>query len=278
MRLGWLTDPHFNFVNLDVWDAFVDKLNGSQLDALVVTGDISEAADFDWHLQRLESGIQVPLYFVLGNHDFYHGDINTVRRRAATIATERILYLQQVGPQQLANDWMLCGVDGWADGRVGEYYRSPVRMHDFELIEDLRLLDSSSRFRRLRREGTLAAVTLAKQLTKAVNNARNVMIATHIPPFRESCWYNGMHSDDNWAPFFVCGALGWVLKRFANKHPDHRFLVLCGHTHHAGKSQLLPNLWTWTGAAEYGIAQLSDIIEFEKNPFQARLDYRSEFQ
>lgn len=273
MRLGWLTDPHFNFVNLSVWDEFATGLVASKLDGLLITGDISEAEDFDWQIQRLSNSIAVPIYFVLGNHDFYHGSLSDVRKKANRLSENSIHYLQDSGPHTLDDSWALCGVDGWADGRVGDYFRSSVRMHDFQLIEDLRDLDGQLRLRRLRREGTLAAVKLYEQLDRAVKSAANVVVATHVPPFRESCWYNGMHSDDDWAPFFVCGAVGWMLKRFSLLYPDHRFLVLCGHTHHAGKSQLARNVWTWTGAAEYGNPQLSDIIEFDRNPFEARLDY-----
>ena len=41
-RLGWVTDPHLNFLDLISLKTFTDKINAEKLDALVVTGDIDE--------------------------------------------------------------------------------------------------------------------------------------------------------------------------------------------------------------------------------------------
>lgn len=48
---------------------------------------------------------------------------------------------------------------------------------------------------------------------------RDVIVATHVPPYRESCWYEGKISDDNWAPFFVCGQVGEVLLWYSERKP-----------------------------------------------------------
>ena len=146
-------------------------------------------------------------------------------------------------------------------------------MNDFQLIKDLKGLNSERRLRKLRREGALAAVMLKHQLKLATESAQQVVIATHIPPFRESCWYDGGHSDDDWAPFFCCGAVGWMIRRFAASYPAHRFIVICGHTHHSGRSKIMDNLWTWTGAADYGTPKLADIIQDSPSPFDAKNDY-----
>ena len=36
------------------------------------------------------------------------------------------------------------------------------------------------------------------------------------------------------------------------ERPDHQLTVLCGHTHGAGETQVLPNVLAITGGAEYG--------------------------
>jgi 3',5'-cyclic-AMP phosphodiesterase len=265
-RLGWTTDIHLNFVTLAGWDRFVMDVNDAQLDALLISGDVSEAEDVVWQMERLSAGVNVPIYFVLGNHDYYQGSIAKVRDEiaAACQRDSRLRYLSGSQPIALGNGWVLCGDDGWADARLGDYYRSPVRMNDFRLIAELRDLNAVTRYRKLRRLGTESAWRLGRQLAVARQLGRQILVVTHIPPFRESCWYEGRQSDDDWAPFFVCGAVGWVLKRFCKANPEHQVMVLCGHTHHSGMASIMCNLQVWTGAAEYGSPRLFariDLVE-----------------
>jgi 3',5'-cyclic-AMP phosphodiesterase len=264
-RLGWTTDIHLNFVPLSAWDDFVAQINAAQLDGLLITGDISEAEDVGWQLDRLRLAINVPVYYVLGNHDYYQGSIDQVRSQVESISgpQSRMFYLTGHPPIQLGGDWVLCGDDGWADTRVGNYFRSPVRMNDFRMIADLDGLNAVDRRRKLRRLGAECAFRLGKQLHEARNLGRRLLVMTHIPPFRESCWYEGKQSDEDWAPFFVCGAVGWMLRRFCEQHPEQNVLVLCGHTHHSGFVKIAENLQVWTGAADYGNPKIYTILDLD---------------
>lgn len=267
--VGWVTDIHLNFVDMATYERFIQELQAAKLDAILLSGDISEAEDVTWQLQRLFESLRQPIYFVLGNHDFYHGSIEGVRQRVrqTCAATRSLCYLNDSPPVQLANDWVLCGEDGWADGRVGDYYRSIVRMNDFRLIKDLVGLDAQTRLRKLRRLGAESALRLSRQLRSAAKLGSRILVVTHIPPFRESCWYEGQQTDDNWAPFFVSGAVGWALKNFCNWYRKHEVLVLCGHTHHPGCVEILPNLCVWTGAAEYGKPMLYRVLDLKDASF-----------
>jgi 3',5'-cyclic-AMP phosphodiesterase len=274
-RLGWTTDIHLNFVTLDAWEAFIDEVRLADLDALLLTGDVSEAEDVHWQLRRLVETLDLPIYFVLGNHDFYHGSIAQVRGSVGELChlDSRLHYLtardlsnagvSSSEPVLLAEGWVLCGEDGWADARVGDYYRSPVRMNDFRLIDDLKLLSSQARLRKLRRLGAESAVRLYKQMVRASRMGTAILVLTHIPPFRESCWYEGQQTNDDWAPFFVCSAAGWALKRFCQSHPEHSVTVLCGHTHHEGRAEMMSNLQVWTGRADYGKPSLCGVFELD---------------
>lgn len=262
-RLGWATDLHVNFVTLADWERFVAEVRDAHLDGLLVTGDISEAEDLSFQLRRMEAEIDVPIFFVLGNHDFYHGSIEQIRETVRDTSEQlpKLHYLTGAQPIPLAESWTLVGDDGWADARAGDYYQSPVRMNDFQLIQDLTGLDSKTRRKRLRREGAASAVRLHRLLTIAAQHSRQILVLTHVPPFLESCWYEGAHSDDWWSPFFVNHTLGWMLRRFCTAHPGHQITVLCGHTHHAGFSQIAKNLRVWTGAAEYGAPALCATLD-----------------
>ncbi len=265
IRLGWATDIHLNFVPLAAWDMFVSHINQAHLDALLITGDISEAEDIGWQLERLKLAINAPIYFVLGNHDFYNGSIDSVRRQVIGLSGEssQCFYVTGNLPVPLSNGWVLCGEDGWADTRIGNYFLSPVRMNDFKLISDLNGLSAVDRRRKLRRLGAESALRLGRQLNHARQLGKNLLVMTHIPPFRESCWYEGKQSDDDWAPFFVCGSVGWMLRRFCKQHPECRVLVICGHTHHAGLAEMEENLLVWTGGADYGVPKLFTTLQLD---------------
>jgi hypothetical protein len=87
-----------------------------------------------------------------------------------------------------------------------------------------------------------------------------VLVATHVPPCREACWYEGKTTDDNWAPFFVCGAVGRILRSASESRPDCQFTVLCGHTHNAGVANITANLIVYTGAADYGRPDIEGLV------------------
>jgi len=88
-------------------------------------------------------------------------------------------------------------------------------------------------------------------------------VVTHVPPFRESAWYEGSYSADDWLPFFSCGAVGQVLRETMQARPDREMWVLCGHTHGSGTADILPNLRVLTGGAEYGSPQPQEPLVFD---------------
>jgi predicted MPP superfamily phosphohydrolase len=71
---GWLTDIHLEFLTNKEAAAFVRYLALKGLDGLFVTGDISTANRIEGHLQLFEELYKAPVYFVLGNHDYYGFD------------------------------------------------------------------------------------------------------------------------------------------------------------------------------------------------------------
>ena len=79
MRVVWLTDIHLNFIGHDRIEAFCRDICAVRPNAILISGDIGEAANVDGYLQRLEASLQMPIYFVLGNHDYYGSSLTVVR-------------------------------------------------------------------------------------------------------------------------------------------------------------------------------------------------------
>jgi hypothetical protein len=147
-RVVWLTDIHLNFLTEAKVKAFLAEVDGARPDAVLIGGDIGEAHDVCDYLGQIGQAIAVPVYFVLGNHDFYHGSIRETRRRVAELCAghPRLHYLTVEDHAELAPHVGLVGHDGWADGRLGNYARSLVAMNDFRLISELTGRDKLDRW------------------------------------------------------------------------------------------------------------------------------------
>lgn len=262
MKLAWVTDIHLNFVSPRKAHAFCAQIVAAQPDAVLVGGDIAEADDLAAWLDFLRSQIRRPIYFVLGNHDFYRGSIAGVRAQLRQHAQHwsGLTWLDEVGVVRLTAQTALVGHSGWADGRYGDYARSWVELNDYQLIAEFRDLDREARRQKLTALGDEAAAHFRRVLPEALARCPHVVLLTHVPPFREACWHEGQISDDNFLPHFTCRAVGEALVESMAARPDRNLLVLCGHTHGAGEARILPNLQVWTGGAEYGAPALQRFI------------------
>ena len=263
MRVIWLTDIHLNFIGHDRIVAFCRDLSSAKPGAILIGGDIGEAAHVGGYLQRLEASLSVPIYFVLGNHDYYGGSLTAVRKELADIIHQSncLFWLPSAGIVELTAEIGLVGHDGWADARFGDYANSQVMLNDYLMIAELRGLDRSQRQVRLNALGDAAAEHFRNVLPQALSRFSQLLALTHVPPFREACWHEGKISNDDYLPHFSCKAVGDVLVEMMQAHPERKMTVLCGHTHSSGEAQILPNLLVRTGAAIYGRPQIQDVIE-----------------
>ncbi len=264
-RLAWVTDAHLNFLRPGRVEDFYRTLSASAADAFLIGGDLGEAPDVALHLNALGDRLARPVYFVLGNHDFYRGSIAGVRATVAALCGARpdLHYLSASGVVPLTEDTALVGHDGWGDGRLGDYGGSPVALNDWRLIDEFAGLGRADRLAKLHALGDEAAAHLRAVLPAALVQHRHVLVLTHVPPFREACWHEGRVSGDDWLPHFACKAAGGAVAEAAAAHPDRQMTVLCGHTHGAGEAQVLPNLRVFTGGAVYGAPVIQRVFDIQ---------------
>ena len=265
MRLAWATDVHLNFVPSQKRFAFYDRIRGGIPDALLLGGDIGEADTVTRLLKEMAATLKIPIYFVLGNHDFYRGSIAEVRRAVLrdTGDSPYLHWLPASGVVELTAATALIGHDSWADGRCGDFFRSDVMLNDYLLIRELKGLTKQALYAKLNGFGDEAAEFLERRANEALAVRRNVIVLTHVPPFREACWHEGRISDDDWLPHFACRAVGDRLAALMRARPDFGMKVLCGHTHGSGIARILPNLVVSTGGAVYGEPVIQDVWEVE---------------
>ena len=252
--LAWATDIHLNFVDEERVAEFCHQLKASSPDAVLLAGDIAEAPSLEETLLDLEDNLQLPIYFVLGNHDFYKGSIAEVRKGVSTLCRKSKLlhWMNEAGIVELTETTALVGCDGWGDARIGNGVKSRVVLNDFIVIKDLAGLWPDAKGKKLAELGDEAAAHVRATVPKALKTHDHVVFLTHVPPFRDACWHEGRISDDEWLPYFTCKAVGDALVEAMKARPEKSMTVLCGHTHGAGVAQILPNLKVTTGGAEYG--------------------------
>lgn len=261
-RLIWSTDLHFDAADRSQYQLFFNLVIAHEPDFILIGGDISNGISSLTHLKNLAKLIDKQFYFVLGNHDFYYGSIVEIRREASKMTAEipRLHYLTDNGIISLSEKTALIGHDGWSDARAGDFLSSDVMLNDYLLIDELKRLNHEERFEKLHELGDEAALYLKNQLVKALEKHERVVLLTHVPPFEESCLYEGLPAQSNWTPHFVGKTVGDSIEKIMKEHPNQELLVLCGHSHWGQDIQILPNLHVVTGHSELGIPNVQGLI------------------
>jgi predicted phosphohydrolase len=257
--LLWGSDLHLDRVDASARDAFLHRFREFGEIPCVLTGDIAVANDLTGVLESVAAAMAGAVYFVLGNHDHYGSSVAQVRDAVLALGERlpKVQWLPPAGVVMLDADTALVGVDGWADGGAGDALTTPLRMNDDRLIAEI--AGAPSRRGKLAVKRALAeadAARLATLLDRATASARQIVIATHVPPFVESLPTSGALARVEWQPLLVSHATGEVLRRAAAAQPRHRFLVLAGHTHVATDVRIAPNLRCIVAAARYGAPAL----------------------
>lgn len=266
VTIAWMTDIHLNFLEVIQIEKWLDSFAKEKLDALLITGDIGEANSLRDYLLRIVGHLRLPTYFVLGNHDYYHGSIKEVRAIASQLDEEHSLlnWLPKHGIVRLSETVALLGHGGWGDAGYGDFMRSRVMLNDYQLIYELTGLNPIELLKKLYELGQEANQFLIATLPAALEEYEHVYVALHVPPFQETCWYDGKtpENDDDYLPHFACKGAGDALLELAEKYPRKKINVLCGHTHGSGETTILPNLKVITAGAEYGDPQIARIFKF----------------
>jgi 3',5'-cyclic-AMP phosphodiesterase len=265
--LIWVTDPHLEFLAEDAERKalFLEELVNASGDAVLITGDVSNAANLDRDLELLAQ-LNKPVYFLLGNHDFYGGAMAgsiELAQRAAKRYPDKLIYLDTTWSIRLTNQTKLIGVNGFADGLAGRGFRTRVRINDFFHIENFVSLQSdAARFNLMRTLAQAATDKLKRKLIATAAESDRVIVATHVPPFVDSSFHEGQVGSPEYLPFFSCPTMGQMLLEIAEQFPRVLFQVFAGHTHSpAPLYQPVPNLSVEVDGAQYGSPKISNVLE-----------------
>lgn len=275
MQLAWMTDIHLDMAG-DVSNKILSISKSCEAcDGILITGDISISNLLIQHLSVLEECLQKPIYFVLGNHDYYGSNIGIVRRNVVNHCNSSsfLRYMSSIPYIKLRDGAYLIGHDGWYDAQNGNPHSDALLMNDWLQIADFNSAIRSSYAGKLlnknviigisQRLAQMAANHIANSIKSVVKSSDHIVVMTHVPPFKETFnaaeKYKGMSSTDV-LPWYTSKIIGDTLMSAAKTYPHVRFTVLSGHVHSHYDDDLLNNLNVKVGKAIYGNPQVANLI------------------
>ena len=268
MKLGWCTDVHLDYLSPYRCEGFLNEVSAIGADSFIITGDISTANKLEGHLSAIALKANVPVYYVLGNHDYWEGSIKSVR--ALTIDLEKkypnLIYLGNRSYVKLTDKAALVGHDGWYDAIYGDWRKSHFEMPDWYLIEEFRDAQASEKivkdkwiinFPNAVNKSRDLAQFCAEHIEKSIQEAiaagfKQILIASLVPAFEESHMHEGKRGSDTTMCWFTSGLLGDVVMTAAISNPDIVFTIFSGHTHGDYRGSITHNLHAYVGGARYG--------------------------
>lgn len=281
-KFAWCSDIHLDNLRRDgrpdeaALIRFSESLIKDDPSGIIITGDISTAAELVYHLSVMERVVERPIYYVLGNHDFWGSSFDAVRTQLREVGkhTQYLRYLTDLPYIPVTTATAVVGHDGWYDARNGDYRGSSFLMYDWYKIQDF-LSDMSQKpgpnglpqdtmnavVTRCRNIADAAARQIADGIKGALRYHKSIIIATHVPPFERSHIYGGKIGDKHAQPWYTSRVMGEMILEAAKQNPSVRFTVLAGHTHGRFDGQIANNVYCHVAGAEYGSPRLADLIE-----------------
>jgi predicted phosphohydrolase len=268
-QILWGTDLHYNFlkhgkirdfhglVNEQIKESHANALlNGEDLTtlAVVISGDISEAPALKGHLEMIRGGLGLPVYFVCGNHDYWHKSFAETRAMLTEMTNETATkWLGAVSFIPLTDTTAIVGHDGWYDAVHGDWENSRFMMNDWFYTEEFKGKTVKQVVDYCRSDlATPGADHVKKGMRDAIEKGfKNLLVVTHVPPFKDCSMYNGRPGEETSVCWYTSAIMGDALYEVASENPDIEITVLCGHTHNGIVRQILPNMTVYVGQAAY---------------------------
>lgn len=237
----WLTDLHVDRLSKVQHQELINKISAAGAEQIWLTGDIGDPP-FNWQfLETLLKRLDVPIYFVLGNHDYYHQSIADMRTQAwqLTCEFEHAYYLTMTHPI-VRGDMMLTGVDAWANTND---IPLKARTWDAEAIDNWAALSLSELQQAMNVQAQEDAKHLRLQCEQGITKrTKNVYLLTHIPPLHAVQSDKAKPLQNDRSVFYSC-ALADVLTDLQKDYPTIAFHIYSGHVHKTFQYQISENMY-----------------------------------
>lgn len=254
-KIAWATDTHLDRLTERDYQEYKEYLLELSPECLVISGDIAEGEVVCKTLSDFDETFDFPIYFVLGNHDFYFSSFAAVEENVRELVkqSKNLCWLSEKGVVKLNDSTVLIGIEGWGDARNGTLNLSEGATRDIMTISDYKTLNRQEIGKLLNSKGDQYANKLRPVLLKAVENYKNVILVTHVPPFVDVCFDRSFRVIGEFKqPFYTCKAIGDLLLEVLTENPECHATVLCGHTHEKADVKILENLRVRVKESGYG--------------------------
>jgi Icc protein len=240
-KLIWVSDTHLRPWNIR---AFCDRIRSKSPDGLLITGDISEGFNFESVMEFLATNLNIPVYFNLGNHDFWGSSVAEryfqTRKLCAKYSNLKWL-TEEYSPIKLSKSTCLIGSEGWYCGSGGDSSYLKYTL-DWMFMYDFRDLNEHQRLDLFFEMAKKSCVDLREKLQLAVDENKNILIATHFPPFSEVERQISHFLKPFYEAYNYNIIMGGLIKEFANKYPNKTFKVFAGHIHSGFTGKITENI------------------------------------
>jgi predicted phosphohydrolase len=245
---------------------FLDHLRRAHYDALLLTGDISNAKQLVGHLEEISRACAGrSVFFTLGNHDYFFGTMREVDRSVAELCkrNRNLIQLGQGEIIELSSNTALVGHRGWYDGRAGYGLKTRVTSPDHKWINDFRHLTKRKFFDRMRELGEDSADYFRQVLPEALDRYRKVLVGTHVPPCYQALKFSDHHCRWERQPYYANCSAGEVIIGISRDYPAGKITVHAGHCHSKARVAISQNLEVQVLAAKTGKPELKEILLIE---------------
>lgn len=251
--LLWATDLHLNYFSDEYIINFAKSIKEQYKSAsgLIISGDISIGTRLEKDLKNLLYGIQLPIYYVLGNHDYWYLSFNEIDKICSNLDKYNGLFNLNKCVIDIGDDKIISGFNGWYDCRLGSIN------NDYFMNDWVKILDFANKNPiEISQNRSFLSFGFKERILKNDYINKNIIVVTHFPPFKTliknkndiKCYYGSSDS----------GLILNDLKPFFKK-----IICLCGHTH--SKAKLIKdNLYCYVGEACRGKPSISGFVDTNK--------------
>lgn len=252
-RFAWFSDVHLGLTALPSFKRmFIARLNDANVDGLFLTGDISTGILIESNLIYLARKFEKPIYFVLGNHDYFGRHTNSVHSDVKRICSEHpnMHWMTDSGVLELNEYVAVVGTEGWFDA-VGDTRALRWTFDWFMTLDFLQLDGMPERIVRWREMASASATLVAKNLRQALKTHGEVYVLTHFPPWLDATVLTGSFTERLRASYNTNTVMGRAIEEVMREHPDQKVTVLSGHTHAPCHLQVRDNVECHVARANY---------------------------
>jgi predicted phosphohydrolase len=232
----WAADLHLDTVMVPI-KSFATQWGENDAEGLLLTGDIATSKCLKEKLEELHHYLKKPIYYVLGNHDFWYSSFKEMDEHNLGLKDVNYIHNKVL---KLGN-FNLVGNNGWYDAGFGNLDNDAL-MKDFFLIKDFKCKD----YLPIVKE---RAEYLVNQLEDQIKDLDNILVLTHVPMIESFAIATDIPE------WYGCK----MLTDMFDKYKDKKGVVLSGHTHFASKV-LFNQLECYSGEARRGCPVLCGLV------------------